>query len=382
MKYSYSNPVKIVFGRGRLVELDELVRDRRAVLVTMPDIDRLGVVDHIREVLGHKLAAVTTRVIPNPTIASISDCYQAIEGEEFDVIIALGGGSALDTAKAAALLVNTNSHGDWLSEHLRNGASIPPVVKGKPVIAIPTTSGTGSEVTMWATVWDELSGDKYSIADPSCYAEWALLDPDLTDSLPYETSLFTALDALSHSMEAIWNWNSNPVSDALGVHSISISAPVLEHNFKDNYSNAEVRNSLMNASLLAGLAFSNTKTALAHSISYPLTSKFGMPHGLACSFTLPEIMRLNYPLDPNRVGLIVQALGCSSIESAIHRLNNTFSNLNLDGYINKYLPRTVKIEDYHVEFIKPERAGNNIRQVTQEEAEDIVRAASKLTSSD
>ena len=159
-----------------------------------------------------------------------------------------------------------------------------------PVIAVPTTAGTGSEVTCWATVWNQTNGKKYSLAHPDLYPECALVDPALMIAKPYGLTLATGLDALSHALESIWNVNANPVSAR---HAVAASRLVLDTlpNLLCDLGSLELRRNMAEASLLAGLAFSNTKTAIAHNLSYPITLGWQVQHGIACSFTLPTVLR-------------------------------------------------------------------------------------------
>jgi len=207
------------------------------------------------------------------------------------VVVAVGGGSVLDSAKM--FLPGVDS-GDFHEIHAALAKSeVPSVRKALPMIAVPTTSGTGSEVTPWATLWDRTSPkhQKYSLHLNQTWPEAALVDPELTLSLPHVVTRDSNLDALSHALEAIWNVNANPVSDALAVQA---AQTVVQHlpALLQNPQSQNLRTLASKASLLAGLAFSNTKTALAHNISYEMTLKHGLAHGLACSFTLPRVWRL------------------------------------------------------------------------------------------
>ena len=169
----------------------------------------------------------------------------------------------------------------------------PTVLRALPMIAVPTTAGTGSEVTPWATLWDRTSAEhkKYSLHLEQTWPEAALVDPQLTLSLPQVVTRDSNLDALSHALEAIWNVNANPVSDAMAVQAAQTVIQNLP-SLLENPQSELFRTLASKASLLAGLAFSNTKTALAHNISYEMTLKHGLTHGLACSFTLPMVWRL------------------------------------------------------------------------------------------
>lgn len=378
MMHSYWNPVKIVIGRGSLGKLPTLLGGRTAVLVTTPGMVRRGVAARVEDLCGARLLHVTAEVVPNPTLASIGRCLDEVEQHDFEAVIGLGGGSVLDTAKAVALLSGHSASEGWINRCLGHPASNPDFIRPKPVIAIPTTSGTGSEVTPWATVWDKQSGEKYSISDEALYPEHALLDAELTDSLPYETTLFAALDALAHSMEAIWNKNANPVSDVLAQKAISILSSVLADGFREKYALQRVRDKLQLSSLLSGLAFSNTKTALAHSISYPLTAKLNIPHGLACSFSLPEVMRINFRQDGDRVAIVVKALGCTSIEDAVANLVELFKAVDVPGYLRPFSADLANVANLDVNFVTEGRAGNNIAFASQSDALDILRSATAL----
>ena len=145
-------------------------------------------------------------------------------------------------------------------------------------------------MTSWATVWDEANKHKHSLAHPNLYPETAVIDAELMLSKPYGLTLATGLDALSHSLESIWNVNANPISARHAVNAARILIADLPKVLKD-LGNLELRTRVAEASLYAGLAFSNTKTAIAHNLSYPITLGWGVQHGIACSFTLPVILR-------------------------------------------------------------------------------------------
>ena len=167
-----------------------------------------------------------------------------------------------------------------------------------PIIAVPTTSGTGSEVTCWATVWDTDAQKKYSLNLPSLYPEHAVVDPELMLGAPRGLTVSTGLDALSHALESIWNVNANPVSSAFAVTAASDVLEALPA-LADDLDNLDLRARMARAATISGMAFSNTKTALAHSVSYPITLKHGVPHGIACSFSLSMVMRWVTGNDPD-----------------------------------------------------------------------------------
>jgi phosphonate metabolism-associated iron-containing alcohol dehydrogenase len=376
VKNCYWNPVKIAIGRGSLSRLAEALGTRTAVLVTSRGtVERGQIIKEILDQCGSSIVHLTDKVKVNPTFETILSCYYEVKQYNYDLIIGIGGGSALDTAKIVALLSANAQVESYLKAYLSDKQPLPGNLNAKPLIAIPTTSGSGSEVTPWATVWDNKTGNKYSISSDALYSEWALLDPKLTESLPYDTTLFSALDALSHAMEAIWNKNAGPVSDVLATGAVAISVPVLADEFKDKYSLGVTREKLQLASLLAGLAFSNTKTALAHSISYPLTGQLQVPHGLACSFTLPEVMRFNYAKYKDRVKVIQTALKCSTIDQSVDRLYEIFIGAGVPQYLRKYSVDITSVAASGAVFITPDRADNNLASASEKDAVQILRSA-------
>jgi phosphonate metabolism-associated iron-containing alcohol dehydrogenase len=297
--YRYQNPVALRIGAGAIEELPALLAGRHVVLVTFPEAGSLGLVARLRGILGPLLDGVEDRIEPNPDVSLLAPMYERFwrDHAACPAVLAVGGGSAIDTAKA--LMVGTNSgRFDELIAQLTTGAAFEPP-QCKALIAVPTTAGTGSEVTPWATIWDRAAGRKHSLHLRQTWPESAVVDPDLMLTLPRAVTVQSALDALSHALESIWNVNSNPVSDTFAVAAardvMSVLPALLQHP-----QDRALRERMAIAATKAGLAFSNTKTALAHSISYEMTLRFGLPHGIACSFTLPMVLERARGIDRDR----------------------------------------------------------------------------------
>jgi phosphonate metabolism-associated iron-containing alcohol dehydrogenase len=213
VQYRYHNPVAVIVGPGSLAELPRVLAGRRSVLVTFPEAGGLGLVARVRELLGGALVAVESDIEPNPDVARLGAMHERFWRDHAgcEAIIALGGGSAMDTAKA--LMVGTASgRFDELVALLETGKPFEPH-RVKALIAIPTTAGTGSEVTPWATIWDRAAARKHSLHLKETWPEAALVDPELMLTLPPAVTVQSGLDALSHALESIWNVNANPVSD-------------------------------------------------------------------------------------------------------------------------------------------------------------------------
>lgn len=291
--WSHAHPVRVTAGIGALDRLPSLVPEQgMLLLVTSAGFTRRGVTQRLVEQLGASRVVVYDEVTPNPELDSLDQAAVRLRQAQPVGIVALGGGSVMDAAKVLAVTLPSPLV-QPLTEVFRHGSQ-PKWPQRLPVVAIPTTSGTGAEVTPFATVWDQPTRAKHSLAGEYMYPAHALLDPELTLTLPHDETLFPGLDAISHALESLWNRHRTPVSAALSLQALSMAVEALPLVLEQPR-NLKARARMQQASLLAGLAISHTRTAVAHSVSYPLTSHFGVPHGLACSFTLPELLRLNLP---------------------------------------------------------------------------------------
>ena len=297
---NYFNPVKIIYTQNWLNTLKDSQKNSgitHPILVTSPG-------NRGRLKLDSQFASdsIFSNIGENP---NFDDCHSIIKfcsGKNFDGVIALGGGSVMDLSKAVLAYLSTGE-ADIINLLTYKGN----YEKSIPSIFLPTTHGTGSEVTMWGTIWNMSEKKKYSISHMDLYPDIAILDGNLTLSLPIDISIITTLDALSHSFEAIWNKNANEKSTIYAIEAISIILANVD-TLKENPSDFNIRKNLIDASAKAGLAFSNTKTAAAHSISYPLTIRFGIPHGVASSISLVPLLEINGKQIENPLDNICQTL--------------------------------------------------------------------------
>lgn len=370
----FRNPVEVRFGDGAVEGLGDLAGGRRSVIITTPGMERRGSRSAIERHLRGAAAERYADVAPNPTIGSCTRAFEAVRGSEPDLLIALGGGSVIDTAKAVAAQIGSRSDAGWLSSHLRGSAPVPDAFDPPAIIAIPTTAGTGSEVTMWGTIWDEETRGKHSISHPRLYPQAALLEPALTHSVPRATTVASALDALSHAMEAIWNRSANPVSTAVAERAIGLIPDALRRVLAVP-DDAAARHDLLEASLLAGLAISNTRTALAHSISYPLTGELGVPHGIASSLTLPVILEQVGRESSATAAPIVRALGARSASDAVGGLRQLFAAAEVGAILVEHVPSAAALDQLRGGLIAPGRAENFVLPIGQDAAAEILRRA-------
>jgi alcohol dehydrogenase len=310
MSFTYRLGTRILFAAGSLAQLGAEARalaGDRVLLVTDPGIVAAGVADKALKVLGDAglRSSVYAGVTANPTDGDCCAAAAAALDFKAQVVVGLGGGSALDTAKAAAALATNGGRvKDWEDPRLLEK---PPL----PLIAVPTTAGTGSEVTWVAVITDEENHYKMSLLDPAIAPDVAILDPDLTLSLPAATTAATGMDALIHAIEAYTCKVANPVSDVLAIRAIELVAGALPAAVDDG-GNTGARRDMLLASLLAGLAFGNADVGAVHCMGESLGGLFNTPHGLACSAFLPFVLEFNLEADPARHAAVARALGADS----------------------------------------------------------------------
>lgn len=371
--WSHFNPVKIVFGVGSLGRLAELIGHGRVLLVTTPGFTRRGVTERLLEILGRDKVHVFDGVSRNPDLRDIEEASAHLRPIKVDRIVALGGGSAIDTGKALSVILPGVGSDFSLRRHVVDGLPLP--ASGPlPLTAIPTTAGTGSEVTPFATIWDREREKKLSLTSPAIFPRMAVLDPDLTLGLPEDETVASGLDALSQGLESIWNRNANAVSLAVATRAVYLALNTLPRLVREPGS-IELRSRMMEASLLAGIAISSTRTALAHSMSYPLTAVYGLPHGIACSFTLPALLDYNSKVDDGRFLQLIRALGLESVRALREVLIELLRDLRVGDRLRRYIPKLSDVVDLAPKMYTPGRADNNIRPVTDQLLTDVLTSS-------
>ncbi|RAP47421.1 MAG: hypothetical protein BZ135_02260 [Methanosphaera sp. rholeuAM6] len=275
------------------LRLNELTSEENIVLITSKRLIQANDLEPIIDKFGKNFTLFDESLTSLDTHL-ISNYFKQIR-EKPNMIIAIGGGTTIDFAKAISSLYEYTDNGEITigevvdiitsKKYLENTNPI-------PIIASSTTAGTGSDCTKWATVWDYDNTKKYSIDADYLYPTESWLIPELTITLPKKLTLSTALDALSHACEAYWSVSTNKIVQTLSRDAISMIVEYLPLVLED-MTNEEYRRKVYMGAFFAGLAFSNTRTTACHSISYPLTLLFGIPHGLAVSLTLGEVLKRN-----------------------------------------------------------------------------------------
>ncbi|MCD8214848.1 MAG: iron-containing alcohol dehydrogenase [Clostridiales bacterium] len=283
MKWIYKQPVEIFFGGCEINRIYDLVKGCSSpLLVCSMCFVRNGLAEEIRGKIGN--LSIFSDVSPNPDIKEVNLCSKLLREKGCDVIIALGGGSVIDLAKAASLGVPD------ISEYWGTGKAVPK--EHIPLIAVPTTAGTGSEVTSVSVLTDRRTNKKAPLSAESLYPAAAVVDPKLLYTLPSRVTASSGIDVLCHAVEGFWSKNHQPVCDTLAFRAIKLILKYLPIAYNEP-DNREAREKTAEASLLAGLAFNLPKTTAPHACSFPLTSICGIPHGEACGLTLDYFAVIN-----------------------------------------------------------------------------------------
>lgn len=312
MKMNFNMPVNLKFGAGVIKENSEDFKlGKRALLVTGQNsarlsgalIDVIGVLDSLG--ISHD---IFDKVENNPSLKNISEGSRFGKSCGSDFIIAIGGGSPLDAAKAiAALATNDMDPIDLFKNEFKN--------EFLPIIAVPTTSGTGSEVTPYSVLTVHSMKTKRSFTSRWSYPKVAFADPCYTYSLPYSVSVDTAYDAFSHLLESYYSVRSNPLNDSIAVEGMKKIAGCMKDIAAGNL-NDEVRGKLMYSSCLGGMTIAHTGTTLIHAMGYSLTFFKSFSHGRANAMIMAEYMRLNKSELPEKTKVVLDVLGLGDIDDA------------------------------------------------------------------
>jgi alcohol dehydrogenase len=302
-------PVRIQFGAGALSQLPELLRGegcRRVVVIADPVVLTL---DRVSRAFASLAAEFEVEVLTvpegEPTLESVDALGATLRVARADVVVAIGGGSALDSAKGARLLLENPGSIRLYTWPGEPQPVLPPTI---PLITIPTTAGTGSEVTGGVVMTDEEHDAKVAAPSPFNRAQYCLVDPELTLSLPPSPSLWGGLDALGQAIGSVVSKAHTPVGDGLGLEAIRLAATALPRVMAAP-SDIDARTDMACAALLAGLAMNVSEAGTEHSLAHPLGSIHHLPHGLTVGMMLAESMEHDIQFEPERFERIADAMG-------------------------------------------------------------------------
>lgn len=357
----YYNPVKIFHGRGCRAEAVPLLLGKRILVVTTERGKKQFQDDPVLGKLSEEsLISWVDGITQNPELQDIQKEINKIHlNSEFDFVVGFGGGSAMDASKAINLAISIPEEIRDLRELIAR-PDLHGLAPRTKQLMFPTTSGTGSEVTPFATIWDGLKKSKLSLASEYLFPNSAYVDPDLTSSLPFDSTLNTSLDALNQAMESIWNKRATTFSLAMATRSVLLGVQGMRCLAEGNL-DMTTRELLSEASVLAGLAISQTRTALCHSISYPMTTHFNVPHGLACAFTMKAVMENNLLKEDGRfANLSLQLTGRHDENALLEVFTEILDSLMVNQRVKDQIPDLKSLLDLKAEMISPDRSQNNL----------------------
>jgi len=298
-------PTKIIFGPDSVnetgLQLDEL-GCKKALLVTDRDLAKSEIINRVKSAIGKRLAGTFDEVTPDSGVHIVNRGAEIARSLGIDSIVTAGGGSSIDTAKGIQICLKL---GGKLEDH--EGFNIM-TEKGVPHIVIPTTAGTGSEVTYAAVIKDHAQKRKLIFGDNHIIPDIAILDPVLISGMPPKLTAATGMDAFTHCVEAIHSLQREPIADALALHGIRLITEYLPRSV-ENGNDITARGQMLIAANIAGVAFSNAQVGIIHALAHAVGAKFNVPHGVANSILMPHCMLYNLDVAAERYAMIAEAMG-------------------------------------------------------------------------
>ncbi|XOF33813.1 MAG: molybdopterin-guanine dinucleotide biosynthesis protein B [Candidatus Electrothrix sp. YB6] len=305
--FTVTQPTRIQFGAGMVNDLGRTVKDfngTNVLLVVDPGLVKAGLLDRFTAPLEkeHIPFSVYDKIDPEPGLKLADKGYDIAKEAGCDCVVGAGGGSAMDVAKAVSILL---TNGSKAVDYLGLGLIKKP---GVPKIMIPTSAGTGAEVTFTAVFINEETGSKGGMNGDPLYPDAAILDPELTLSLPAKVTAYTGIDALTHALEAYTSTQAHAISEMYSLEAIDLIARNLPAACADGR-NLQARTAMLMGSLLGGKALATAGVGLVHAMAYPMGGMFGIPHGLANAVLLPYVVQFNLPGNFEKFALLAEFLG-------------------------------------------------------------------------
>lgn len=378
--FEYRMPTEIVFGKGSSLKLAEMVKKvggTKVLLVTDKGVWENKVLKNIEKSLNENKIEyiVFSEVEPDPTIQGVEKATEMLKEFNADTVVGVGGGSSLDSAKAIAVMgTNEGKIFDYVGFGL---------IKNKPlpIIAIPTTAGTGSEATFWSVLADKTQDIKASVGGWEIMPTIAILDPELTLTLPPKLTAATGMDALCHAMESYVAKSTQPISEGMSLHAMKLIAKSLRRAVTRG-DDIEAREDMLAASLLAAFAFNVTRLGLSHALAIPFGAHHHIPHGTVNAILLPWVMEYNLPAATGKYLEIAKIFGedvsnLSNMDGA-RKAVDAIKKLNIDIGITQGL-KDYGVVDEDLQMIAEEgyKSGNVLVNPRSSRVEDLVNISRK-----
>lgn len=382
--FSINQPTRIRFGINSIADLPDMAKElggSKLFLVVDPGLKAAGLVDAITAPLvdGSMPFEIYDEIDPEPGLKLADKGAKLAKKAKCDCVVGVGGGSAMDVAKAVSILL---TNGGKAEDYLGLGKIKKP---GVPKIMVPTTAGTGAEVTFTAVFINEKTKSKGGMNGDPLYPDAAILDPALTLSMPPSITATTGIDALTHALEGFVSTQAHHISDMYALEAIDLISNNLGIAYA-NGDNLEARSNMLMGSLLAGKALATAGVGLVHAMAYPLGGMFGIPHGLANAVLLPYVMDYNIIGDPNKFAILAEIMGQEidglSIREAALRSVDAVYQLNSDVNIPKTLadlkiPRKKIKEMAKIALTVTRPVENNPRKPSLEDVIEVYEVAHK-----
>ncbi|MGL5356035.1 MAG: iron-containing alcohol dehydrogenase [Cetobacterium sp.] len=377
--FNFKIPQNIQFGMGILNKLPEILKEndsKNVFLISDHGLEKIGVVKKVQEIIELSGIKCTTYldVIPNPTINIVNEATTFFKNSKANTIIALGGGSPLDVSKAVGVL---STFGGKITDYEGLNKVPGPIV---PIIAIPTTAGTGSEVTASSVITDEDKNYKFSIVSYETLPKYALLDPELIMTAPASIAAACGIDALIHAIEAYLSKQASPFSDAMAEKAMELIGKNLRNFIKDR-SNEEAASGMMAGSNFAGISFAWARLGNVHAMSHPVSAFYHISHGIANSVLLPTVMEYNAITDTGRYEKIYNYIKLDSTNEKPFKtefLIEELKKLNLDLGIPKTLSELgVKFESIEEMAKDAMKSGNVLANPRETNLQDMIELYKK-----
>ena len=364
--------VNIRFGAGSVSQLPEAVaalNKRKVFIITDPGVANAGVLSKVEKILGSAGIAhgSFTEIKPNPTTTLIDTAAKAAVAFGADCLVALGGGSSLDSSKGVALVAANPTFSSAQFNY-----SITPEHPAIPIIAIPTTSGTGSETNNWGVIDDPVRQCKFYVGDASTTPACAILDPELTLGLPPRPTAGTGIDALTHAIESLTSKGRTPVSAAYAHEAIKLISKSLPTAVKEG-SNVEARGDMLLGAHLAGLALTLSGLGLVHGIAHSVSAHVGAAHGEALAAVLAEVMEYNSQAVAPIYATVANDMGVAAdSKSAIDAVRSLADDINIRQHLSAFGVTSEMVSDIADTTLADSVTGNNPIAPSKDDVTSII----------
>lgn len=378
--FQFTVPQTILFGSGSLANLPTVMEElgaKKLLIISGRHLRKMGVVNQVMDMVAAKglSYAAYTDVSPNPTVQMVEDAATLYRQSGTSCILALGGGSPMDVAKAVAVVV---TYGGTITDYEGSDTVPGPIA---PVIAIPTTAGTGSEVTAASVITDPARNYKLTVFTKRIIPEYAILDPDLLATMPSSVAAATGVDAMIHALEAYLSLAATPFTDAMAEKALELIGPNLRR-FVANRQDSEAAASMLLGSMFAGLAFTWARTGDVHAMSHPVSAYFHVAHGVANAILLPVVLEYNLLADRGRYEKIYHYIrkGTGSIteftpDMLVQEVRQLLADLSIPQHLAEVGMREDMIAQMAADAMKSGNIPVNPRQTTTEDIITMYRKA-------